>query len=51
VFASVPVQADDAALAEAVGPAHAPLTGGTRRAGHRIGPAHDPDDQIAGRET
>ena len=50
-FASVPMQADDAALAETVGPAHVPLTGGTRRARCRIGPAHDPDHKIAGREA
>jgi hypothetical protein len=51
MFASVPVHADDAALAEVIGPAHVPLSGGTRGAGHRIGPAHDPDDQIDGREA
>ena len=45
------MQPDDAALAEAVGPAHVPLAGGTRGARHRIGPTHDPDDQIAGCEA
>ena len=50
-FASVPVQADDAALAETVGPAHVPLTGGTRRARRRIGPPHDPDHKIARHEA
>ena len=32
-------------------PAHVPLARSTRGARHRIGPAHDPDDQITGREA
>src|SRR6185437_9053663 len=51
VFASVPMQADDPALAEAVVPAHVPFPCGTCGARYRIRPADDADDEIAGREA
>ena len=51
LLASVAVQADDAALAEAVVAAHVPLSRRACRARNRIGPAHDPDDQIATSEA
>jgi hypothetical protein len=38
---------DDSAFTEPVVAAHVPFSGGARRARHRIGAPHDPDDQIA----
>ena len=38
-------------LAEAVVAAHVPRSGGARGTRHRIGPAHDPDDQITAGEA
>ena len=51
LLASVSVEADDAALGEAVVAAHVPLSGGACGTRHRIGPAHDPDDQITAGEA
>ena len=47
LLTSVPVKADDPPLAEALVAAHVPFPGRARGARDRIGPAHDPDDQIA----
>src|SRR5262249_1048566 len=41
----------DAALGVAAVAAHVPLSGRARDAPHGIGPAHDADDEIAGREA
>src|SRR6516165_2935630 len=40
----------DPAFGVAAVAAHVPLAGGAREARHRIGPAHDPDDEIANRK-
>ena len=40
----------DAALGVAAVAAHVPFAGGAGRAGLRVGPAHDADDEVAGRD-
>ena len=47
---AVTVPVLDTALGVAPVAAHIPLSGGTGEAGHRVGPAHDTDDKVAGRQ-
>src|SRR5262249_23664136 len=50
-FGAVAVPLLDAAFGVAPVAAHVPLADGTGNARHRIRPAHDPDDEIAGHES
>ena len=49
-FGAVTVPLLDPALGVAAVAAHVPFAGGTSRARLRIGPADDPDDEVAGRD-
>src|SRR5262249_26396714 len=49
-FGAVAVPLLDPAFGVAAVATHVPLSSGASQARHRIGPAHDPDDEIAGRK-